>query len=451
MGPAIARTAARLADIFYVFERAGAHVPDGPVLTVANHPNSLLDPISVYRVAGRPVRPLAKEPLFHYPILGSLLRSLGGLPVYRKQDHPGEMHRNEQTFDAAVAALRAGDAVQIYPEGKSHDEPALAPLRTGAARIALRAEAESGWALGLRIAPIGLTYPRKTTFRGRALALVGEPFGITHHRGAYESDPVEAVRALTDEIADRIEAVTLNLSAREDFALLDAAERIYAREKGLAGWRERDPLSERLPRLQAFARGLAWLRAHDPPRHERLASRVRRYRALSAALGAGDDADVPPRYARGDVARYLLRRIVPLVLLAPLALIGAAAFVVPFFIPRLVARAVRADITGEASIKLSAGAIVMPLAWAAWVALAWRSFGLVPAVFVALALPPLALIAILWLDLLRTVREDAGLYLRVASTPKRLERLARRRRALVAEFEEIAAIERAYSSTSSQA
>src|SRR5688572_18951274 len=146
------------ADEFYVLDQQGPGIPDGPVLVVANHPNALLDPLIIFRVAGRVVRPLAKEPLFHHPIIGPVLKALGGLPVYRKQDNPELMHQNERTFDAAVAALHEGDAVQIYPEGQSHSEARITPLKTGAARIALRAEADADWKLGLQITPVGLTY-----------------------------------------------------------------------------------------------------------------------------------------------------------------------------------------------------------------------------------------------------------------------------------------------------
>ena len=66
-----------------------------------------------------------------------MLRALGGLPVYRKQDDPAQMHRNDETFRRAIDALKDGDAVQIFPEGRSHSEPGLVELRTGAARIAL--------------------------------------------------------------------------------------------------------------------------------------------------------------------------------------------------------------------------------------------------------------------------------------------------------------------------
>jgi 1-acyl-sn-glycerol-3-phosphate acyltransferase len=63
-------------------------------MVVANHQNALLDPLVVFSAVGRPTRPLAKAPLFDQALLGALLRVLGGLPVYRRQDDPAESHRN---------------------------------------------------------------------------------------------------------------------------------------------------------------------------------------------------------------------------------------------------------------------------------------------------------------------------------------------------------------------
>jgi 1-acyl-sn-glycerol-3-phosphate acyltransferase len=133
--------------VFYHLEISGPDVPTGPILVAANHPNALVDPIVVFRVAGRLVRPLAKAPLFDHPLIGMALRGLGGLPVYRRQDDPALTHLNDSTFDAAIAALQRSEAVLIFPEGQSHSEPALTPLKTGAARIALLAE-ERLWVAG---------------------------------------------------------------------------------------------------------------------------------------------------------------------------------------------------------------------------------------------------------------------------------------------------------------
>jgi glycerol-3-phosphate O-acyltransferase / dihydroxyacetone phosphate acyltransferase len=298
----ITRVVGWAAGVFQTIERTGGPIPDGPVLVVANHPNSLLDPLVIFRVAGRPTRPLAKAPLFEQRFIGTLLRGLGGLPVYRAVDDAAQMHRNDETFRGAIAALHSGDAIQIYPEGKSHSEPALAPLRTGAARIALGAEAQHAWTLGLRIVPVGLTFDHKSRFRSRVLATIGEPFTITGLQELHEADSVAAVRALTQRIADGLAAVTLNLQEAHDALLIDAAERLYTREKRETGWRQRDPLAERVPRLQAFARGLASLREHDPARHQRLARAVELYRRRASLLGSRD-GDVPPRYDVVESAR----------------------------------------------------------------------------------------------------------------------------------------------------
>src|SRR5688500_17385051 len=152
----VARVVGWTAGVFYQVEKVGGPLPDGPVLVTANHPNSLLDPLLVFHTTGRPARPLAKAPLFEQVFVGSMLRALGGLPIYRKQDDASQMHRNDDTFRRAIDALVQGDAVQIFPEGISHSEPSMVPLRTGAARIALGAEAAADWKLGLAIVPVGI-------------------------------------------------------------------------------------------------------------------------------------------------------------------------------------------------------------------------------------------------------------------------------------------------------
>jgi hypothetical protein len=173
----------------------------------------------------------------------------------------------------------------------------------------------------LHIVPIGLTYTRKTFFRGHAVAVVGESFRITDWKASYESDPVAAVKSLTDAFTEKLEALTLVLTQTEDEQLLDTAERLYAREKGITGWRDADALGDRLPRMQAFARGVAWLRANDPARHRQLEQRVQRYRTLALTLGA-EEGDVPPAYTARTVAGYVAREALLLGVGLPLAAIA---------------------------------------------------------------------------------------------------------------------------------
>lgn len=321
-------------------------------------------------------------------------------------------------------------------EGRSHSEPALAPLRTGAARIALKAESEAGWRLGLKIVPVGLTYVRKAFFRGRAAAMVGAPFGVASLETTHATDPAAAVHALTEEIADRLQAVTLSLAEEEDFDLIETAERLYAREKGWTGWREREGLGERLPRLQAFAGGLAWLRAHDTARHRRLARSVRRYRRLLELLQAGE-ADVPPRYEAAGVLGYVLREGAALAIGLPLAAIGVAVWVLPYLVPGQVVRAAKPESQAIATYKLAAAMAAFAVWYGGLVIGAGWWFGLRGALVAAAFLPLAALAAIAWTGRWERVREEARLFLRVVGRSRDRDRLAGHRRALVAEFDAV--------------
>ena len=441
LAPLVTRVLGRIAGGFHHIERVGPPLPDGPVLVVANHPNSLLDPLVIFRIAGRATRPLARAPLFEQPGVGLLLRAMNGLPVYRRQDHPDApevMDRNEHTFRAAIDALRAGEAVQIYPEGISHNEPQLQPLKTGAARIALGAEAEAGWSLGLGIVPVGLTYSReKTKYRSRAVAHVGDAILVREWRDTFRRDDQAAVRGLTEELGRRMTAVTLNLAEREDRALIETAERLWAAEKELAGWRERPELAERLPRLRAFARGLGWLREHDPDRHQRLERAVRRHQRRLAMIGAGE-GEAPPTYSPGDVVRYAVRKVALLLLTFVPGLAGMALWGPPYRFTRLLVR--RIDPPREdtiATYKLAAALLAYPLAWAGWVALAWWLWGGAVAAVIGLVLWPLGALGIYWKRRFQQTAEDVRLFFRLVTRPDWRADVAADRRRLVEEFDEI--------------
>ena len=427
---------------FHQLDRLGGEIPEGPVLVVANHPNALLDPLIIFRVAGRVVRPLAKEPLFRHPLIGPVLKALGGLPVYRRQDHPDQMHQNERTFDAAVAALHAGDAVQIFPEGQSHSEAQLTPLKTGAARIAFQAEAEASWQLHLRIVPVGLTYARKTLFRGRAVAVVGEAFEIGEWKTSYEADPVQAVRQLTEAFTRRLEALTLNLTEKEDAELIDTAERLYAREKGLATWREAEGLGERLPRMQAFARGLAWLRAYDPARHARLARQVRHYRTLTTTLGA-DEGDVPPDYRAPALMRYIAREAFMLGIGLPLAALGMIFWYPPYALNKAIVRRLKVEETGIATYKLGLSMLLLPLTGIVWCGIAYARLGLRGLAAALVVLPVTGIVLHRWSGRWDRVQEDARLFGKVTAHPRTRQKLVEQRAQLVREFDDVALQSRA--------
>lgn len=380
--PWIARSAAYT---YYRIRYGGEAVPRaGPVLLVANHPNSLLDPVLVVAAARRPVRFLAKAPLFVDPKVGWLVKATGAIPVYRRADDPTQMDRNEEMFRAVHAELAGGAAVGIFPEGLSHSEPALAPLRTGTARIAFGACAITG--RPFPIVPVGLVFRHKDIFRSAALVLVGTPVAWDDlaPRGAGDE---EAVRLLTDRIGAGLRQLTVNLERWQDQPLVDCAMRIWEAERGAPP----DP-GERVTRLGITTRILAAVRESGDPAGAALARDVGAHRRRLRRLGlrpADLVADVG--FARG--AWWAVRRA-PLVmpLAAALAIVGFLLFWVPYQLTGSVVDRMRRPDDQRSTYKLMVG-IVLYAAWvlaldaaAALMLNVWAALGLllgVPAVGMA--------------------------------------------------------------------
>src|ERR1051325_11088448 len=159
-----------------------------PLLLVVNHPNALVDALLVGWVVPRRVLITAKSTLFTNPFAALFLRWFGVLPLRRASDEvrradgqPLDAARNLDTFRAVHDALAGGGTVLIFPEGRTPEEPALAPLKTGAARMALHAR-DAGDVLGLAVVPIGLVFERKEAPRSRVLVQIGEPILVDQRR-----------------------------------------------------------------------------------------------------------------------------------------------------------------------------------------------------------------------------------------------------------------------------
>jgi 1-acyl-sn-glycerol-3-phosphate acyltransferase len=397
------------------------------VLLIANHPNSLVDPILVLAAARRPVRFLAKAPLFEDYRIAWLLRSVGAVPVHRPQDDPARLARNADVLAAAGDALAGGSAIAVFPEGKSHSEPSLAPLKTGAARIALLAAGKLGSAVP--IVPIGLNLREKETFRSEALALVGAPVEWTDlaTRGAADGD---AVRELTQRMDNALRKVTLNVERWEDAPLVECAEAVWHAEHGGS-----DEPHERLERLRIASELLSHIRQNPASRWAPLARAVRHHARSLARLDLAP-ADLESDLRVDTAVTWSVRRL-PLLLL-PVFAVAAAGFLlwwVPYRLTGIVAEGIHGERDIRSTYKLYGGIVV----YAAWLTVliiaAGALGGALWAVITLIAAPALG-VAGLWIrERWRAAWRDVKRYLVLRRHPGRVRELRRRQRELAERFE----------------
>lgn len=107
----------------------------GPLLIVANHPNSFLDAVIVGAFYQRKIHFLARGDVFQNPIFGYLLRSIGMIPVFRAREGKEHLHRNSHTFQESVDIMKGGGAILIFIEGICLNTHEIQPFKKGASRI----------------------------------------------------------------------------------------------------------------------------------------------------------------------------------------------------------------------------------------------------------------------------------------------------------------------------
>jgi glycerol-3-phosphate O-acyltransferase / dihydroxyacetone phosphate acyltransferase len=365
---------------------------DSPVIFVLNHPNGLVDPLFLLCLAPRNVSFLAKAPLFRMPVVSSLVRSLDSLPVYRRQDKDSDPARNRETFDMARALLARGGTIAICPEGVSHSDTRLKPLKTGAARIALGA-ASAGAGLDVRIVPAGLYYTAKKSFRSSALLCFGEPLAVSPVALEEDGDPPrEAAQALSNRIRDALLKITLNVEHEEPLQLVSRAEKIYSAEERASG-RELN-LQRELMLRRRFVEGYAFHRERQPERLARLVSRLHRYEEELKQAGLDPHELSLPASTRA-VVKHLCKRLFFFLLLLPFAVIGAVIHYPVYRLTGFLATGVlKVEDDVVSTFKIMGAMLLFPLTWIAVAVGAYFWLGWMGALAALVIMPPSGWVAI---------------------------------------------------------
>jgi 1-acyl-sn-glycerol-3-phosphate acyltransferase len=409
----------------------------GPLIIAANHHNSLVDPMLIMGTFPRRITVVANAPLFRHPLIGPFLHAVGALPVNRRTEAGDDPRKNEAMFVAAIAHLRGGGAILIFPEGRTQPVPTLLPLRTGAARLVLGAET-AGSRPGVTLLPVGLVFETPGTFReASALVAVGTPVSADDCLAGYAADPEATVRRLTERLASAIRAQIVEAEDQHTLELVAALERAWREDRGGGRTDAAASLAWRRE-VMCAARALA---ERTPDRVVGFRRRLERYRARLSESGLSD-AELGRPYTAAVVARWILVNATALVITLPLALWGLVSHAAPYWLTRAAVAAMRRTEEEEATDKMAAGLVLYPLCWAAEAWLVKRWAGTTALVLFLALLIPSALVALAWRDRVDRVERQAGAFVRFVLDRRLHADLITERRALVEEAVALAELAR---------
>ena len=121
-----------LMHTLYRLKKRGARFPEtGAALLVCNHV-SFVDALAISAACRRPIRFIMDEAIFRAPIIRALAKGMKAIPIASAKDDAEIL---EHAFAITAAALRAGELVCIFPEGRLTRDGNIAAFRPGLTRI----------------------------------------------------------------------------------------------------------------------------------------------------------------------------------------------------------------------------------------------------------------------------------------------------------------------------
>lgn len=195
-----------------------------PGILVSNYGNYFFDDI-IGTMAG-PVWSFVfvRDSVYRLPVIKWILKFFRAIPIVRSNDgrYSAEerLARNQKTYARVAELLRRGHWFSVFPETRpGHRSQLLTPLRPGVAHVALRAESDAGWALGLRIYVYGTNYENKFVGRSRLYVRWASAIEVAHYRELFLKSPAEAETALMRDIELALRSVVLEAPTVEHIAL----------------------------------------------------------------------------------------------------------------------------------------------------------------------------------------------------------------------------------------
>ena len=350
------------------------HLPqrEGPVIIVANHPNTLMDAWVIGMICKQPIHFMAKATLFDSKLKLRLLRSLNLIPINRQGEGITKGVDNMDSLTECYEVLAAGKTLVIFPEGTSYKERVLRKLKTGTARIALETEQRNGGELGVKIVAVGLNYSQQEKFRSNILIDVDEPHDVRQYLEEYKKNKHEASMRLTKEIRRRLERVLLTAESQDEELLIENIYKVLNtryQEKKIRG------VSKEVADMKEITRRLDEIKILQPWRLEEIKNKLKSIDWKLEKMHIRTDF-LDRKFRSVPFLKQVLISMLFVLIAMPVALFGVLHNIFQYLFSDWLVPKISKDIEYYAPLAILVGTALYPVTYALWGVLAYLIFDL---------------------------------------------------------------------------
>ncbi len=351
--------------LFFFFRRieisGKENIPsEGPIIFVANHPNTLMDPLLIASLTKQRIGFVANASIFVNGFVSSIFRHFHVIPIFRKEDiKKGEKPDNRKSFVKCHEYLAKKGSLLMFPEGTSHYELKLREIKTGTARIALSYEELNGFNGKLRIIPIALDYSDAIQFRSIVAVTICQPIEVEVYKKDYERNEFEAVLQLTENIRKEFAEIVPQTSGKEQENFLVKAHQFYTTFYSPTTTLLKSPKQSLELRTQV-SRALHFLKKRNSELyHDTQSKLLEFFRILKDEkidLSVVSVKNIN-KFNLLVITGYFLKFLI----LFPLYLAGLLFNYIPYIVPAKIFKALKLDIEYRAPVQMIIGLISFPL------------------------------------------------------------------------------------------
>lgn len=337
------------------------NIPDkGPLIIVANHPNTLMDPLLVASLVRQHVGFLGNASIFSNKLLIAIFRYFHVIPVFRKKDvKTGEKPDNRASFSKCHEYLAGGNTLLIFPEGDSYYELKLREIKTGTARIALSFEELNNFESNLKIVPVALDYSDSIQFRSMISITVSPPLSTREYKESYLKNEYDCVKQLSEDIRKELAKNVIETSGKEQEMFLINAHRFYTT------FHEPDADLYQNPRRslelrKQLSNALHYIQQNASDLYLDTQTSINSFfnELKTTGLTVGFFTD---KFLNKNKLLVIIGYLLTFTILMPLYLFGLVANYLPYILPAKIFEALHIDIEYKTSVALVSGLITFPL------------------------------------------------------------------------------------------